>query len=253
MQVAAAQPSRLTALRVVNVRSRSGNFLRDLLGRIGFEPAVVSRGAAKASHDEATAFVVDWAQAARAKGLEANGIVEVGAVGTSLLKHASSADLLVMGLRGDTEERHTGQGGAMSGWLPPKVDVSILFTIPDGAPLTALALGYDGSEGARHAVREVRRWLGPLGLPVHAIYVSSDGTGGEVLEELADLMPDDDVHTHVVEGEDPHVALVAKAKELGAELLAVGQQGKNAVMDRLFGTSTERILLDGEIDVLVAQ
>ncbi len=253
MQIAAAQPSRLTALRVVNVRPRSGNLLEDLPGSIGFEPAIVSPELAKERGDEATALVVDWAQAARARGLEANGVVEVGAVGQTILEHADRADLVVMGLRGETEERFPRQGGQLLGWLANRIETPVLWVAPGVTELTSVVVGYDGSDSADHAIRLIRRFIVPLGIPVHGVYVSADGTGGEVLSSLEEQLPECEVHLHVIAGSQPHEALVKQAEALSSELLVLGFQGHSALKDALFGTTTEHILLESKLAVLVGR
>lgn len=251
MQIAASQPSRLTALRVVNVRPRSGNILEDLPGTIGFEPAIVSPEVAQERDNEATALVVDWAQEARARGLEANGVVEVGIVSQIIRDHAERADLVVMGLRGETEERFPRQGGQLLGWLTPRIDTPVMWVTPGVTELTSVVVGYDGSDSAARAIRLIRRFIVPLGIPVHAVYVSSDGSGGEILDTLAEELPESKLHLHVVVGNKPHEALVKKAEALSAELVVLGFKGNNALKDALFGTTTEHILLKSRIAVLV--
>lgn len=251
--IARGQPSRLTALRVVNVRPASGNFLEDLTGRLGFEPAVVPEEVATAQHAEATKMATTWAEEARAAGVgNVHPLVVVGGVADTILEQAQSADLVVMGLRGETEERFPKQGGAMAGWLPPRTDTPILWCTPGADKLESVAVGYDGSEGAKHATRAIRRLLAPLNLPVHAFYVSRDGAGGEVLGELDAELPDQPVIKHVVKGEDPHRTLVDAAEQIGAQVLVLGFRGRSPLKDFLFGTSTERILLSGRLAVLVA-
>ncbi|MEN0061627.1 MAG: universal stress protein [Myxococcota bacterium] len=251
LQIAAAQPSRVTALRVVNVRPKSGNILDDLSGHLGFEPAVVPEDVARERDNEAAAMVSDWVQRARERGIEAHGSVEVGGVAQTVKKYAADADLVVMGLRGETEERFPKQGGEMAGWITQQVNISVLFGTPEANAITNVAVGYDGSEGARHAVREVRRFLAPLGIPIHAVYVSKDGSGDEALSEVDEQLPDSTVHHHVVRGESVEEALIDKAIELNAEVLVLGFQGRNAVKDFLFGTCTERVLLSGQLAVMV--
>ncbi len=253
MQIASSQPAQVTALRVVNVRPRSGNILEDLAGSMGFEPAVVPAEVAQERDNEATALVVDWAQAARARGIEANGVVEVGAVAQTILDHAERADLVVMGLRGETEERFPRQGGQMACWLTSRVDTPVLWVAPGISSLTSVVVGYDGSDGADHAIRAIRRFIVPLQIPIHAVYISSDGSGREVLEGLSDELPGSDLHLHVVSGESPHEALISLAKRMSSELVVLGFAGPNTLTNALFGSTTEHILLESESAVLVVR
>lgn len=251
LQIAAAQPSRITALRVVNVRPKSGNILEDLAGRMGFEPAVVSEELAKERDEQAATMVADWATKARARGIEVMGKVEVGGVAHTVKRAAADADLVVMGLRGETEEAFPKQGGEMASWLTEHSDVPVLFATPAAKQLTKVVIGYDGSDSAHHALREVRRFIEPLRIPIHAVFVSRDGSGDETLNEVNAQLPDSEVVHHVVRGDSVETALVDKTQELGAELLVLGFQGRNAVKDFLFGTCTERIITSGNLALMV--
>ena len=250
-QIAAAQASRVTALAVVNVRRRSGNFFRDVAGWLGFEPAIVSGDMADEREEDAQARVGGWAEAARAQGLEAEGKVVVGKVELSIKAEADGSDLLVMGLRGETEERYPGQGGAMQAGLAEHLKVPTLFAVPGSTPLKAVAVGFDGSDDAKHGVAAVRRFLVPLGVEVHGIYIGDDPT---VLDELDGLLPGVAVHKHALPkgAESREEALVAKAKEVGAQVLALGVHGQSALRDFVSGTMTQAVLRGGELSVLVA-
>jgi nucleotide-binding universal stress UspA family protein len=157
LQLAAAQPSRLTAVHVVNVRSASGNILQDLPGHLGFEPAVVSDEIVAAHTQAAQKLLTRFAELADEKGLDHEERIETGTVSATLLSLGEGADLVVMGVRGETEEKFSGQGGALCAWLPPRLDTPILWAVPGAAPIGAVALGYDGSPAAKHAVRAIRR------------------------------------------------------------------------------------------------
>ncbi len=253
LQIAKAQPSRVTALRVVNVRPASGNILEDITGHLGFEPAIVPADVAKQRDDAATALEAAWAREARDQGVQADGVVEVGVVANTILKHADPADLVVMGLRGETEERFPRQGGAMGGWLPQRVETPILWATPGADHISAIAVGYDGSEAAKRGIRVIRHLLAPLGVPIHAIYLSVDGSGGEILDEVEDALPGCAIVKHVVKAQPSHDTLVAQAEAVGATVLVLGFRGKSPLKDFLFGTSTERVLLGGKLAVLVAR
>ncbi len=250
LQLAAAQPARVTALRVVNVRPKSGNILDDLGGRLGFEPMVVSEEMARERDNEAAALVADWTQQARLRGIEANGIVEVGGVAQTIKRHAATADLVVMGLRGETEARFPGQGGEMAAWMTEHVNVPLVFATPGAREVTRVAVGYDGSEGSKRAVAAVRRFLVPLAVPIHAIFVSGDGSGQETVDEVADQLPGCTVQGHVVKSHSVDDGLVDKAIDLGAELLVMGFRGRSAVREFLFGSATERVIMSGDLAVM---
>ncbi len=254
VQLAAAQPAaEVTALHVVNVREKSGNILRDLAGWFGFEPAVVRGEVADAHAKDATELVESWCQAAQAQGVTARARVETGKVAATLEKVAEGHDLVVMGLRGDTEERFQGQGGSMAGSLAEKVGTPILFATPSSHPVRSVAVGYDGSDAAKHALAAARRFILPLGVPIHLLFVGEAEDAAPLFAEAREQLGDCVVHEHVIaRAPHPEQQLVDGAREAGVQLLLLGFRGRSAVKDFLVGSWTDRILASGDLAVLVA-
>ncbi|MEM6928257.1 MAG: universal stress protein, partial [Myxococcota bacterium] len=165
--------------------------------------------------------------------------------------HAAEADLVVMGLRGETEESFPKQGGEMAAWITQHVAVPVLFGTKGTRQITNIAVGYDGSESSKRAIAAVRRFLAPLALPIHAIHVSQDGSGEAILSEVDEQLPGCTIQHHAVTAPSIEDGLVDKALDLGAEVLVMGFSGQSAVKDFLFGTCTERVLISGELAVMV--
>lgn len=244
--------SRITALHVVNLRPGSGNVLQDLSGRLGFEPAVVSDEHAEAARKRGEEILDEFAAEAQAAGVQFERVVVTGVVSQSILDQSQQADVIVMGMRGVTEDRFPGQGGEMLSWLVPRIDVPILLLPRHTRSIQRVALGYDGSIAARHAVRAVRQVIDALPIAIDAIYVSRDGSGGEILDEVDRALPELTVTHHVVQGTSPHAALAESAERLGVDVLALGFRGKNKLKDILFGSTTERFGIDGNLGLLIA-
>jgi len=253
LQIAQGQPkSRITALHVVNVRPGSGNVLEDLGGRLGFEPAVVADEKAEAANARGEEILNAFATEAKALGVEVDARLVTGVVAQTILDHAQQADLVIMGLRGTTDDRFPGQGGEMISWLVPRVDVPMLMLPRSTRQVQRVALGYDGSVGAKHAVRAVRRVFEGVPVAIHAIYVSRDGSGGEILDEVDRALPEQTVTHHVVQGTSAHASLAEESARLNADVIALGFRGKNKLKDVLFGSVTERFEIDGTVGLLVA-
>jgi nucleotide-binding universal stress UspA family protein len=245
--------ARVTALHVVNVRVASGNLLRDLPGHLGFEPAVVSAEVASEHMEQGKRALQAFAARAEAQGVTVHQEMRAGQVPTVISDVAADADLVVMGLRGETEEKFPGQGGRLAALLPGQVGTPLLLVPQNMEEIHGVALGYDGSTGAKHAVRALRSFAEPLGLPVHGIFVASsaDEQAG-VLRELEEKLSPLTVHRHRVVGDDPHAAILDVARREGAEVVALGFTGRSKLRDFAFGTLGEAALLEGSTAVLIA-
>ncbi|MFT4625189.1 MAG: nucleotide-binding universal stress UspA family protein [Myxococcota bacterium] len=255
IQLAGTLPdAHLTALHVVNVRPASGNFLEDIGGRLGFSPAIVSPEIL-ASHHAASRSILEAAVAeGAAAGVKVATRTVTGVVSDEILKQSHDSDLVVLGIRGRTEDRYTGQGGEMSSWLPQRASVPVLLVPASIRQIKAVALGWDGSDAARHALRAVRTLASAARIPVHAIHVSPDGeTGQALLDELDGYASELDLHKHRAKGTKAHQTLVEEASRHGADVLAVGYLGRSKVKDLFFGSSTERLLIDQQLAVLVVR
>jgi len=253
LQLAAADPTaELTALHVVNVKRASGNLVKDLPGHLGFEPAVVSADVLAAHRRQGEDVLAEFSRDAELAGVTPRCVLDEGAVTERIAHHARHVDLVIMGLRGTTEDAYPGQGGANLDSVLNRLIVPVLFVGKTHRHITGFALGYDGSDGAARAIKATALLAAPLAVPVHTLYVSSDGSGGEVLQECGRLFPDLDLHPHVLRDEDPHAALARAAVGLGANVLSVGFRGRSRLKNFLYGTTAEYILMSTDLMVLVA-
>lgn len=253
LQIAKAhEDAILVALHVVEVTHATGNLLKDIPGRLGFEPAVVAPEVEQAHIRMGEDLLAEVARDAELAGVEIRTHNEQGAVANAIAHHARHVDLVVMGLRGAGEDQHPGQGGGHLDAVMSRLLVPVLFVGRSQNTIEAIALGYDGSDGAARALKAAALIAEPLSVPVHAIYVSDDGTGGEVLDECSALFPELDVHPHVITDEEPHTAMARAAVDRGANVLAVGFRGRSTLKDFLYGTAADYILMNTYLMVLVA-
>jgi nucleotide-binding universal stress UspA family protein len=243
----------LTALHVVNVTSSSsGNLLQDLAGSLGFEPARVSPDVLAQHVASGEAVLAEVQALAAARGQTVETVVAHGTVRACIADAARLADLVVLGLRGNTEDEFPGQGGGHLDTSLADVDAPLLLCPRDCAEVTSFVLGYDGSVAASHALRAIRglRDAG-LEVPVLAVHV---GASGEVLAEVSDALPPGTVSTRVVatEGRTVHDTLAEVAREQPGSVLAVGFRGRSRSRDFLVGTATEQLVTAGNVALLVA-
>jgi nucleotide-binding universal stress UspA family protein len=243
----------LIALHVVNVVAPSGSLIKDLPGRLGFEPAVVSAEVGH-QHDEAGRAVLAAAkERAAARGVELQTVLEHGAVAERIEHHAAHADLLILGVAGTTEARFPGQGRATAYHVVAAGPCPALLVRAGCARITGVALGYDGSPAAARTLALVRMLDSAAASPVHAVYVDRDHSGQSPdLGRLPAELPGFEVHSQVVASSDIAGALAQAAVDHGANTLAIGFSGRGRLHDFVFGSSHERLIGQSDLNLLVA-
>ncbi|MCA9490541.1 MAG: universal stress protein [Myxococcales bacterium] len=244
-QLAGALPDiELVALHVVNVRPPSGSILQDASGYMGFEPAVVSPEIYEAREVAGKALVDGFVALAKANGLKASGMVVPGAVTEELVKAANTCDLVIMGLRGESNDRFPGQGGAQTANAIPQIAVPALLVPRSITRIRAMAVGYDASPAAQRSLKSVAA-LKPLGVPVHLIYVGGEGSEPSSILAEAEAFLGDDVETvrhHVPMDQNVHHTLVKTTEGSNADMLVLGFSGKSTLKDAVFGSAREHLL-----------
>jgi nucleotide-binding universal stress UspA family protein len=129
-----------------------------------------------------------------------------------------------------------------------------------------LVVGYDGTDGARAALREAVALGGELGDGVVAVFAYTVGRlGGEVSDYAAALHDHarevlDDARTvggagiEVVELEEsPAQALIAVADERGARMIVVGSHAESPLKSVLVGSTPTKLLHLSDRPVLVVR
>lgn len=250
-QLAKADPTCVyTSLHVLTVRPPSGNPLQDLPGRMGVQPMVVSEEVL-AETDARGRAIVDLFSARMPEGCQCHGVLERGAVARVVSEHAQHADLVLMGLHGETEDEAPGTGGTHV--MRTLSSVTPMLLVHHARPyIRRIAIGYDGSASAAHALGAVRQFTQSLPLPVDAIHVSADGDDGGLLKQVDAQLPGIDVTHHYVKGTEPHLVLAETAEKAGADVLALGFSGMSTWRDFLFGSATEYLLENTTLSLLVA-
>jgi nucleotide-binding universal stress UspA family protein len=162
------------------------------------------------------------------------------------------ADLLVIGERGEDEEFETGFLGSVSEKLVRKVNRPVLLTGLEFREFRRALLAYDGSEGARGAMRMLARLAVALGMDVDAVQLVEEGEPTTVLKEVVSYFKEYPVHlsTHYLTG-DSHSVIIDHAKEIGCDLMVMGAY-QNRLADSLaLGTATDYLVRKSPVPVLV--
>jgi len=136
-----------------------------------------------------------------------------------------------------------------------------------GEPISSVLVPTDFSGGAEHALRRAR--LLPLGeaATIRVVHVLPSDLPGKMradVEERANQALDDLVARSRAEGIGsgtewiaevlwgaPFVEIIRHARSVRAQLIVLGRHGQRPIRDRFIGSTAERVVLTGDVPVLV--
>ena len=113
-------------------------------------------------------------------------------------------------------------------------------------------LAYDGSEGARGAMKMLARLAVALEMDVDAVQMVEEGEPTTALNEVISYFKDYPVHlsTHNLTG-DSHSVIIDHAKEIGCDLMVMGAYEIWVADSLALGTTTDYLLRNSPGPVLV--
>lgn len=247
---------RLHAVHVVNVSHFRGDWVQGLAGLLGWEPVLVPEQVEAAFRQRGEQLLRDFQQECHDQGLELRTSLVQGAVAPELVHLSSQADLLIVGLRGQTDLEYPGRGGGTLATVLRQCSTSVLLVGRNPLRFQRVLLGYDGSDGSGAALRTVRRLAALTRCPVSVCFVPDPRRPADhdpTPEALRALREDGVQAGQVQAAGEPHEALANAAVEAGADVLALGFRGRSLLKDLLLGRVTERLLHTVELGLLVAR
>jgi len=265
--VAAEQGARLELLHVLSNASAAS--LRDLLRpHAGIHAQVL--GGVRTMLDELASDL-----AART-GVAATSRVEQGEVLPSLLAAARQAGLLVVGAHGWNPLRDLILGSTAERLLGRCRGPVLVVRRPPRGPYRRVIAAMDFSPYSLNALAMAMR-IAPAAdiVLVHAFGIPFEGklriagvdeerlreyrtqarhqALSEMVATVAAIDGDRSRLSHAVAHGHPPQLILAKARQLRADLVVIGRRGRSAAEDFLLGSVTRHVLSDAKCDVLVVQ
>lgn len=258
--VALAQASsgraRIDALYVLSVSKRTGRFIEDLTGMLGFEPVLVPEKVESWYREQGEAMLRSVVERSREAGCEAKALWDQGAVLERVMNHAAAADLVVAGVGEDGVVALSGQGECTSDRFLKHCGTTAMMVPVEAVKFQGICLGYDGSDGANAALRSSRNLAQLMKCPVHVVCVddsrqlkSTDPlTTAESFLKEAGIA----VTTARLSGE-VHEALQSECQARSLDLVAVGYRGRAGLPGRVLGRVTESLVNESGTALLVSR
>jgi nucleotide-binding universal stress UspA family protein len=245
--------ARVTALYVIDARRLTGHFIKhiaEVLESFPFEGIVERvRDYYRRQGEEALKRA---AAICERHGVKCEPKLQIGNVVKVIADESTKADILVIGERGEDEEFETGFIGSVSEKLVRKVNRPVLLTGLEVREFRRALLAYDGSEGAREAMKMLALLATRLGLEVDAVQMVEEGEPTTALKEVISYFKDYPVHlsTHYLIG-DSHSLIIDHAKETRCDLMVMGAYDNRLADSFALGTITDYLVHTSPVPVLV--
>lgn len=245
--------ARITALYVIDARRLASHFIKHIAEILESSP---SEGLTDRVRDyyrrqglEALKRVVSICER---YGVTCQTNLKTGNVVKVVADEAAQTDLLVIGERGEDEEFETGFLGSVTEKLVRKVNRPVLLTGLQFRGFRKALLAYDGSEGARAAMKMLARLAVALSMDVDAVQMIEEGEPTTALNEVISYFENYPVHytTHYLRG-DSHSVITDHAKEIECDLIVMGGYDNWVADSMALGTTTDYLIRNSPVPVLV--
>ncbi|NUN93532.1 MAG: universal stress protein [Verrucomicrobiae bacterium] len=256
--LAKAFDARLRAISVADTRLLEGPWLADLSGMAGAQPfhALVPQFEEVLKTKARSAAQAVTLAAAR-EGVSCSAEAPVGRLVHEILEAERTAELVVMGQRGEGFET-TGE------WLGSNVERVVrksskpcLVTPATFRPVRRILAAYDGSAHANRAMYSSFDLARALKAGLAVLTVAGEGDAprrSRLLQEACDLAKQQGVAAEAIASEGtPEKRIVEIAREQGFDLIVMGAYGHTRLRELVLGSVTSYVIRAGEVPVLLVR
>lgn len=180
--------------------------------------------------------------------------VETGRVAQQISARAENADLLLIGQRGETEEIEVCSLGSVAERVLRSIKITALVAQLPVREWRRALLAYDGTPAARRAMEALGELAVSLKLAVDVVHLMEPHKDPNCLKEAEEYFARLSIahELHYLQG-DTHALILQHAAERGCDLLSMGAFANRQLESLALGTTTEAILRQSQIPVLVHQ
>lgn len=172
-----------------------------------------------------------------------------------ICEQAHLVDLVVMGARGEFAKWESKMIGATLEAVTRQSNKPILITPVTYRGCGKILIAYDGSDNSNKALQLAAFFGTKLAVPMTVLTVTEDANlGQKVCEEARRYFGAHDVtvQTEIVSGH-PDVKIVQHANQNNFDLIIMGAYGHSRIREAILGSTTEQVMRNASVPVLLAK
>jgi nucleotide-binding universal stress UspA family protein len=244
--------AKLTCLHVVDIRLMQPPMLCDLSGSVGIPPYPEFLPVEESGlENKANAIMNDFKMECEKADIPCETKKAHGIIDESIIEEGQKTDWILLAQRG--EHLHIGGIGSTAESVLRKAGRPVLVTPQKYCDIESMASAYDGSPPAKNALKLAAELSQKTTWPLSVLIIADDQeTGaklsGQVEDILASYTIDSDI---IILGGPEDRSLLRFIKEGSVELLVMGAYGHNRLRELLLGSTTNYIIKNSPIPVLL--
>lgn len=247
----------LTGFHVIDVRLMQGPVITDISGSIGLPPyqefyPVIEKGL----DERADVILKAFAARCTAGGVQAETRKAVGVIDEAIIAEAKHHDWIILAQRG--EHFHIAKGGILGSTaeaVTRHAGKPVLVTPQRYQDIESMALAYDGSPPAQHALELAVFLAEKMAWPLTLLMVTEDQGRAAKWAKKAEAYLEPfsiDCETVVMAGKEDR-AILQFIREGSVELMVMGAYGRNRLQELLIGSTTSHVIRNSTIPVLLTR
>jgi nucleotide-binding universal stress UspA family protein len=247
--------AQITGLHVIDIGLMQGPVFSDISGSIGLPPYQDFLPMIEAGLDgRAETVLKAFRERCEAGGVFPQTIKAVGIIDETIIEEAKKTDWILMAKRG--ENFHLTKGALLGSTAELVVRNSgkpVLVTPRKYRDIESMALAYDGSPPAHHALQLAVNLSGKAAWPLTVICITNDHSTTEKLQSKIEAYLEPfqiDCETIIIPGKDNR-EILKFIQEGSVELLVMGAYGHNRLRQLLIGSTTSDVIRNSSIPVLL--
>jgi len=256
--------ARVDVLYVTDEQRQVAAAATDFSGSLGFDAAAtlldklvtLEHEKAKLSHQRAQHILQDAEQVLLSQGVTSVKVIhETGSLVDRFPEFEASADLIILGKRGETAELASGHLGANLERIIRASHKPCLVTSRQYQTIERLLLAYDGSPSGQKLLRFLVNSPVFKGLELHIVTVAKDAADAKAIARLNEAQQKAatggfEPVTQLMQGH-PETAIAQYSEQHQISLLLMGAYGHSRIRHLVIGSTTAQILRSSNIPVLV--